>query len=39
MPSWASTLPSTHPGAALEEAHGLQTLPKSIKHTETTSCV
>lgn len=39
MPSWATTLPSTHPGAALGEVHGLQMLPKSIKHTGTTSYI
>lgn len=39
MPGWATTLPSSHPGAARGEAHGLQVLPKSIKHAGTTSCV
>lgn len=27
MPGWATTLPRTHPGAALGETHGLQVLP------------
>lgn len=36
MPSWATTLPSTHPGAAPGEARRLQVLPKFLKHSGTT---